>query len=243
MIVLTMDVDWAPDWAIQDAVQAVRSRGLALTVFVTHDSPAIRELLEDTGVERALHPNYLPGSDHGATPAEALEHVAAICPEAVGVRTHGLWRGTSFVVDYGRRGLQYEASDLLPLHPGLQGGRYWNGVAQLPTWWEDDVHMLYGRPMRLDDLPLDAVPPLAVFDFHPILLALNAATLDGYGRLKARLAAEKRTLRDATRDEVLAFADAGDTGDRVLLDDLCDWCAERPGHGRRTMRQVAAELP
>jgi len=242
MIVLTMDIDWAPDWAIADAVALVRSHGLALTAFVTHDSPAIRALADEPRVERALHPNYLPGSSHGATPAAVLVACQAMVPEARGVRAHGLWRGTSYVVEYGRRGLAYEASDLLFLQPGLTGGRYWNGVAQLPGWWEDDVHMLYGRPMTLDDVPLDAAPPLAIFDFHPILIALNSATLDGYNRLKAKLGAEGRGLADASRDEVAAFADSGTVGDRALLDALCAWCAARPDHGRRTMAEVAEAL-
>lgn len=242
MIYLSMDIDWAPDWAIRRAVDVVLERGLSVTLFVTHESAAIRALEGDRRVELAWHPNYLPGSDHGATPGEVLDTMAALCPGGRGVRAHHLWRGTSYVVEYGRRGLVYEASDLLFLQPGLVGGRYWNGVAQLPLWWEDDVHMLHGRPMRLDQVPLDLAPPLAVFDFHPTLLALNSADLEGYGRLKAWLGSEGRALHTVSEEEMGRFADRGH-GDRTLLEALCDWCAARPAHGRRTLSQAAGALP
>lgn len=241
MIYLSMDVDWAPDWAIRQAVDSVIERGLALTVFVTHDSPVMRDLATDPRVERALHPNYMAGSSHGATRDAVLDHMAEVCPEGRGVRAHGLERSTSHVIDYGSRGVTYEASDLLFLQPGLTGGRYWNGMAQLPTWWEDDVHMLHGLPMVVAEIPLAAAPPLAIFDFHPILLALNSADLSGYVALKAALRAAGRSLSEASEAEVARYADQG-AGNRTLLTALCDWCLERADHGRHTLSHAAREV-
>lgn len=237
-----MDLDWAPDWAVAQSVEAIRRHGLAATLFVTNDTPALAHFRDDPGVELAVHPNYMPGSSHGGTPAEVMDHVLALVPDSKGVRAHGLWRSTSFVVDYGHRGLAYEASDLLFLHPGLQGGRYWNGVAQLPIWWEDDVQMLYGRTMTPDALPLDDAPPLAVLNFHPILLALNSADLDGYQALKAYCGERGISLAELTEDEVAPFVERERSGDADLLEAVCRWCAGRDGHGLFTLAHAAEQV-
>ncbi len=239
-----MDLDWAPDWAVAESAQLVLKHGMAVTLFVTNDTPALKELASSDRVELGVHPNYMPGSSHGATPAQVMDHVTALVPGARGVRSHGLWRGTSFVVDYGARGLDYEASDLLFLHPGITGGRYWNGVAQLPIWWEDDVQMLYGRAMTLADVPLADAPPLAVLNFHPILIALNSANLDGYQALKAELGAAGRTLAEATREEIARFENTAESGVRDVLASVCAWCADRGlGDGTHTLSHAASELP
>ena len=62
-IALTFDIDWAPDWAIDLTAGILREREVRATWFVTHESPAVDRLREDSELfELGIHPNFLPGS-------------------------------------------------------------------------------------------------------------------------------------------------------------------------------------
>lgn len=42
--ILTLDLDWAPDFMIEAAIEPLRRLGLPATLFVTHESPLVAEL-------------------------------------------------------------------------------------------------------------------------------------------------------------------------------------------------------
>ena len=86
-LVLSFDIDWAPDFAIDAVAQKLISRSVKATWFVTHLSPAISRLAERPDLfELGIHPNFLPGSDHGGSPAEVLAFMNTLVPNAVSVR-------------------------------------------------------------------------------------------------------------------------------------------------------------
>src|SRR6266850_2138736 len=88
--ILTLDVDWAPDSVIRHVAAVLREKGVKATWFISHDSPAVRELLCWPDFEAGLHPNYLPGSSQGSSTHEVLETLLRIVPDAVSVRSHAI---------------------------------------------------------------------------------------------------------------------------------------------------------
>jgi hypothetical protein len=242
MIHLTLDQDWAPDWATEDALDRISAAGAAATLFVTHASPGLERWRTRPGLELGVHPNFLPGSTHGATVDAVLDHVRGLVPDARGVRAHGLVRGTHLLEAYGRRGYAYDASDLIDGTPGLTVLPRWSGVARVPIFWEDDVHLHYGHPAAWE-----AVPPgtrgVRVFSFHPVLLALNAADLAGYRALKAELMRQKLSLPEAPARALAPFRHEGPDGLGAVFAGLLGHLASHPDERGGTLASlVSAEV-
>jgi hypothetical protein len=222
---LTFDQDWAPDWAVDDLLELLDRQGLTGTFFVTHGSPVLDRLRRSGRVELGLHPNFLPGSSHGSTPAEVMDTLCALVPEAVGARAHYLVQGTPTLQAYAARGLLYDAASLRDDVAGLEPFVSWTGVVDLPIWFEDDVALQRGRPPGAH-LLTSTPGGLRVFNFHPVLVALDAADLHGYAGLKASLASRGVRLTDATREDFAPFVQRGGVGS--FLRTLTTFLEERP---------------
>lgn len=238
VIYLSFDQDWAPAWATLDVHNALAAAGLSGTLFVTHACPSLPVLRARPDIlELGWHPNFLPGSSHGNSTEAVLDTLAELVPEAVGARAHCLIRGTPFLQAYQARGLVYDAADIHDGEAGLAPFASWTGMWRLPIWFEDDVHLQRGLPCRLDALDL-AARGMKIMTFHPVLVALNAADLNGYAALKDDLRAQGVELTEATREH---FAPHRSTGPGVadLFDAIVAWLTEHPDRAGGMLRSAA----
>lgn len=72
---LTIDIDWVPDWIIEEVASILIDHNVKATWFVTHASPAVDKLQQMPELfELGMHPNCLPGSTHGDTEDEVQFH-------------------------------------------------------------------------------------------------------------------------------------------------------------------------
>lgn len=186
---LTLDIDWAPDFVIDEVAAILIERQVKATWFVTHHSEAVERLREHSGFELGIHPNMLPGSTHGTSEVEVLDHMGEIVPEAVSMRTHGLYQSSGWLIRAARdHGIRVDASLFLPRASHLQAHCIrWHGVSlwRIPYFWEDDGEMFEEDPIwSVTDERL-GVSGLRVFDFHPIHVALNTDRFERYSKLKA----------------------------------------------------------
>jgi hypothetical protein len=188
---ITLDIDWAPDFVIESVAETLLGRGVAATWFVTHSSPAIDALRAHPDVfELGIHPNFAPGSTHGSTPEMVLEHCLELVPEARSMRTHGLVQSSALLalvrqhtpIDIDLSLFLPHASHAGPIEYPLQTG----SLLRIPYIWEDDAEMYSSQPSWSTSEFAKAATGLAVFNFHPVHICLNSATLEPYGRLKAR---------------------------------------------------------
>ena len=70
--------------------------------------------------ELGIHPNCLPGSTRGNTENGVLAHMKEIVPEAVSMRTHGLYQTSNFLRKAARDyGIEINVSLLLPNTPNV----------------------------------------------------------------------------------------------------------------------------
>ena len=105
--VLTIDVDWSPDCVIDYVANILIEREVKATWFVTHQSEAIeRSHKHSTLFELGIHPNMLAGSTHGQNEDEVLAHLCEIVPNAVSMRTHGLYQSSRWLA---KAALEYGA--------------------------------------------------------------------------------------------------------------------------------------
>ena len=240
MIYLSFDQDWAPAWATRALTDRLRAAGLQGTLFVTHSCPSLASIRAAGHVELGWHPNFLPGSSHGATVDQVLDTMANLVPDAVGARAHTLMRGTPLLEAYKARGIRYDAADIFDGRSHLEAFTSWTGVIRLPIWFEDDVHLQRGLPCTLDALALDA-PGMKVCTFHPVLVALNAADLQGYATLKADLAARGVPLTEANEADVAPHRERDRPGVEDLFIALVNWLETHPDrHGGQLKSTIAS---
>jgi Polysaccharide deacetylase len=220
-VVVTLDVDWAPDFVVDAVADRLAARGVRATWFVTHTSPAIDRLRERADLfELGVHPNFLQGSTHGKTVDEVIAHVLELVPDAKSVRSHGLVQSGALIGTYATRTrLRVDASTFLPGHANLAPVVQWRdgvGFTRVPFYWSDDHELEKPEPCWEAE-PTLAVPGLKVLNFHPLHVYLDLGDPGPYERLKAAAPA----LRDAPRDLVDGLRREG-AGVGTLFDDVLD---------------------
>jgi hypothetical protein len=187
--VLTADIDWASEYCIDHFLGIADRFSLKPTLFVTHESAAIRKAERDGRAELAIHPNFLAGSSHGATPDAVIDHVLKLVPNALAVRYHRYFGAPKAEDALAERGLRYDSNVCRHLEPGLLAERLASGLLQFPVFFEDDVHWDHGLSW---DFPTHAAaffsPGLKVLNFHPFFVALNVPGASFYTRQKQHIA-------------------------------------------------------
>lgn len=203
--ILTFDTDWAPDFVIDAVAEMQRSYGVPATWFVTHESPAIDRLREEPELfELGIHPNFLPNSSHGTSVEEVLQHVMSIVPEAVSMRTHGVYQSGALLSEVARSTpVKIDSTTFLPLMPDLapviQHTPH-GTLIRAPFIWSDDYEELRPPPRWTTEI-LRKLHGLKVLLFHPMRVYLNVANADGY-RQAVRLYPR---LQDVTQEELARF--------------------------------------
>lgn len=186
--IITLDVDWAPDFIIDEVSSLLRLKGVQSTWFITHRSPSLEKLRKQKDLfEIGLHPNFLSGSTQGSTPEEIISNLQSIAPEAVSMRTHSLvWSSHLLGMCLAGSNLKVDASIFLPQMPSIQPFEHWLGeeyLLRIPTFWADDYQ--WQKPEPCWDLQaLINIKGLKVMCFHPIHIYLNSSDENAYLNLK-----------------------------------------------------------
>ena len=191
-VLLTFDVDWAPDFAIDATAALLIERGIRATWMITHRSPAIDRLRAHPELfELGIHPNFREGSTHGSTTDAVLRHCMELVPEAVSMRTHSLVQSTPLLARVlTATPIRIDASLLLPRVQGLRPFTQpydGNALLRVPFDWQDDVEMEFADS-RWSARPLLEQSGMLTFNFHPIHVYLNSRDMDPYRDVRASVA-------------------------------------------------------
>jgi hypothetical protein len=237
-VAITLDVDWAPDFMIDDAARVLVERGVRATWFVTHRSPAVERLSETPLFELGLHPNFLDGSTHGDSWEAVLAHCVELVPDAVAMRTHALVQSTPLLdLVASETGVRIDVSLYLPHAAGLQPVEHVSGrgsLVRVPYIWEDDLEMGRASPVW-SIAALNSAVGLKVLDFHPVHVYLNSARLTGYEALKR----EVPSFDDLDAGAAEPYVNRAERGTRDMFVEAADHLAEQGG-GRTISELVAA---
>lgn len=198
MIILTIDTDWAPDWATAAVLEKVRSLGIKVTVFFSTPSPV--ELWPQ--LEQGCHPDlsrrqpldcerqYPPlapaGHRHDLAVEEAeadiLAYYRAAFPLAGALRTHRFYWHSDLSRLLSRQGFSHDSSLILPFQPHLKGFKV-GRLRRWPVWSSDHLHLARGLPLDRLDMPNWKEPGLKIFCFHVAYLYLNASSLSEFNMI------------------------------------------------------------
>lgn len=210
---ITLDIDWAPDFVIDFVADLFIENNIKATWFVTHQSKSIERLASYPDIfELGIHPNFLPGSSHGNTTDEVLNHCMKLVPNARSMRTHALVQST-FILSRTTEitPIKYDVSLYLGYHPNLQHVDFFWGstngscLKRLPYNWEDDFEMEHPHSNWKGNNILN-VNGIKVFDFHPIHIYLNSSRFETYLGLKKQYP----SINGITPEQIEPFIEKGD---------------------------------
>jgi SAM-dependent methyltransferase len=166
------DTDWCNDTALTLLLDCFAQAQAKVTVFATHATPVLAERRDL--VEVAVHPNFLPGSTHGATIDEVIGHVFSLYPQARSYRSHSYYDSQAMTEKMAARGIRYDANLCLYRQPSLAPLRHCHIDWRFPSWLDDNVHWRHSGSWRLEDLKRELeTPGLKLINIHPPCLALN----------------------------------------------------------------------
>lgn len=233
-LVLTADADWASEHCLESFLQLSAELDIVPTLFVTHESPAVRRFERAGRVELAIHPNFMPGSSHGVGVDAVIGHVLGLVPKAKAFRAHRYFANDAVAEGVGKVGLTLDSNAYRHLQRGLRPRRMANGLVQLTVFFEDDVHWLQGLAWDFeryrDVLFSDG---LKIFNFHPFFVTLNIPDAVTYNRRKSHV----RTL---TMDEAKRLRHEG-PGPATFLSDMIK-AARQDGHEFITLSELASRV-
>ena len=189
---VTLDVDWAPDFIIESVAEMLLANSIKCTWFITSMSSAFAKLFNHNELfEFGLHPNFLPGSTHGATEKDVMNYMKNILPDAHIVRTHALAQSSPLLrmmlheynITTDVSLFLRETPHIVPhyMHFDYSSRK----LLRIPYFWEDNDEMF--NPLRSWDIhnPKYHVDGLKIINFHPMYIYLNSDTFDSYEKLKS----------------------------------------------------------
>lgn len=232
--VLTSDLDWASEDCIAVFLEIAARFAIKPTIFVTHESPAARCAAAAGQVELGIHPNFLPGSDHGADAGSVIDTVLALVPQATAVRAHRYLGSPVISALLAKRGLTIDSNVCRHLIAGIEHEFLPDGVIRLPVFFEDDIHWTQGGEWRFETCRQSFLSPgLKVLNFHPFLVALNVPDAAFYQR-------HKRHIRTLTCEQAAHLGHRGPGARSFLLEAIDAIVAA--GHRFVTLGELAAGL-
>lgn len=216
-VVVTLDVDWAPDYMLEFTYEIFERFEKKATWMMTHRSEYVETLRKKTWVEVGIHPNFLPRSSHGNSPEEVIETITSWFPEAVCSRSHAVVQSGPILNLLSSR-IKADSSTFLPGYTHIKPIWQRTGVGKicrLPFCWaDDDCLLLEGYNWKADSFS----PPagLCVIMFHPVHVYLNSDSPLPYQNLKT---AFPNGFSHISELEAQKFCNPG-TGTRTFLEEL-----------------------
>lgn len=171
-LIVTVDLDWACEPAIEETLDSLKSQNITPTVFVTHRSPCVEALMDE--IEVGLHPYFSPDSSHGSTIPEVVKHVMDLPHNLAAFRNH------RFAICNGSRQAMAEAgmlissnvcTDLEIVYPFKD--RF--GLLEVPIFLEDGGYLWREHSLEINQHLRNVIlgQGTKVIIIHPMHYALN----------------------------------------------------------------------
>jgi hypothetical protein len=171
-LIVTVDLDWACEPAIEETLDSLKCQNITPTVFVTHRSPSVEALMNE--IEVGLHPYFSPDSSHGSTIPEVVKHVMDLPHNLAAFRCH------RFAVCNGSRQAMAEAGMLISSNVCtdleiVSPFRDRFGLLEVPIFLEDGGYLWHKHPLNINQSLRSAIlgQGTKVIIIHPMHYALN----------------------------------------------------------------------
>lgn len=233
-LIVTVDLDWACEPAIEGLLAWLDARAIPYTVFTTHRSAAVEARLAT--VEVGLHPNFAPGSSHGTTTAAVVDHVVQLPHNIAAFRCHRFEHGNDSMEAMAAAGMRVSSNVCTDMDsPRPFRNRY--GFLEIPVFFEDGGYLRLHKPLHIDSAWRHAVarPGPKVLLLHPMHWALNSPTFYFMRQIKDSLSPENWNQLTTSDLECRRWQGPGI---RTLVEEVLE-LAERSGAEFTTIGRLA----
>jgi len=153
-IIITVDLDWACEPAIEETLDFLKNQKIKPTVFITHRSAAVETCMDE--IEVGLHPYFSPGSSHGSTIDEVTKHVMDLPHNLAAFRCHRFAICNSSQQAMAEAGMLISSNvctDLEIVEPFKD--RF--GLLEVPIFLEDGGYLWRKHPLVMPQAVKDAL--------------------------------------------------------------------------------------
>lgn len=206
--VITLDLDWAPDFVVKPVIDVFIENQIKSTWFFTHKIPVLDNVLRRHKelFELGIHPNFMKNSTQGTSEKDVLDYCKELIPEAVSVRTHALVQNSKLLMTFAQDySIKIDSSIFLPYARFLEPVAIQNQNSMLYRfpYYFGDHYYLSSEDLTFEfiDLPKITSPGLKIFTFHPIHLYLNTVNIAQYENAKKDAWDEKRLIKHRNPDK------------------------------------------
>ena len=171
-IIVTVDLDWACEPAIEETLDFLKDQNIVPTVFVTHRSPRVETDMRE--IEVGLHPYFHSSSSHGSTISEVVKHVIDLPHNLLAFRCHRFSICNSSRQAMAEAGLLISSNvctDLEIVSPFKD--RF--GLLEVPIFLEDGGYLWRKHPLEINPFLKKTIlgDKIKVITIHPMHFSLN----------------------------------------------------------------------
>jgi len=171
-LIITIDLDWACEAAIEETLDFFRDKKVSPTVFTTHNSKVVEACLNEMDV--GLHPFFGENSSHGSSIAEVVNTVMDLPHNFQAFRCHryGICNlSRQAMVDAGMRISSNVCTNLEIIRPFQDRC----GLLEVPIFLEDGGYLWQKHPLEITPHFQAALnnPGAKVLVIHPMHFAIN----------------------------------------------------------------------
>ncbi len=189
VFVLTGDQDWAPEWANETYLERTGKWAQPLHVFRTSPSGRLDHAAKNGEIDQGWHPNFLPGSSHGATVDEVVKYCQRMFPGARTSRSHCFAEDSFRMRALAKAGIVADSQNPTPCQGFLLPMIHPSGILRLPVYFEDDIAFdASDRAFTIDVFRKTLFTPgLKILNFHPTFVGCNTPSLAHYTSVRDRI--------------------------------------------------------
>ena len=186
--VLSFDLDWAIDEVLEDTLDLIIEANIKATLFVTHETPILDKMRENSLISLGLHPNFNPlisGGPESRSPDRIMADLKGIVPEAKVLRSHSMSHSGLWLNAYKELGITHLSQYYMGGVKSIQPVRHVNGLVEVPVYFADDGYLFVedhkgGNNPSVEEITSISEKSVKVFNFHPIHVALNSQGFERY---------------------------------------------------------------
>lgn len=201
-LIVTVDIDWASESAIEKTLDFLRSKKIPPTVFTTHRSPTIESCLGE--IEVGLHPYFGTGSSHGSSVSDVVKYIMDLPHNLPAFRCHRFGicnKSRQAMTEAGMLISSNTCTDLEIVPPFKD--RF--GLTEVPIFLEDGGYLWRNHPLKVTESLKNTIlgPGIKVIIIHPMHFVVNTPHFKYmYGIKQALTRQEWNLMTENTINEV-----------------------------------------
>ena len=183
-LVITLDLDWSCESAIEETLNFFQDKNIMPTVFVTHRSQSVEARMAQLDV--GIHPFFGKNSSHGSTIAEVVTHIMELPHNLKAFRCHRFGVCNSSKQAMVEAGMQISSNVCTNLEIVCPfQDRF--GLLEIPIFLEDGGYLWRKQPLEVYPLlkKILSTPVPKVLLIHPMHFVINTPHFNYMRDIKA----------------------------------------------------------